>query len=137
MLGWFSFAHALASRKKRARRSSETSTSSEITLSATSRSRIGSWALKIMPMPPRPIGSTMRYLPIVSGWSCAGPRPPTLTARPGSGEPVPERLDDRAGLDEGVADHGDDLVGGAALAVDAAGLDLHVDDLAGDRLDLA
>src|SRR6266542_3430899 len=37
---------------------------------------MGSWALKIMPMPPRPIRSTTRYFPIFSGSPVA---PPTLT----------------------------------------------------------
>src|SRR5438552_14115794 len=88
-------------------------------------------------MPPRPIGSTIRYLPIVSGSRRAGPPPPMLTRPPGSGEPVAERLHGRSGLDQALADHGDDLFRGGSVAVDADGLHLYVDDFAGDRLDLA
>src|SRR5438105_4878782 len=82
MLGWFSLAQAWASRKKRARSSSVISISGEMTFSATCRSRMGSWALKIMPMPPRPIRSTTRYFPIFSGRRAA--LPPTLTMGAGS-----------------------------------------------------
>src|SRR5215831_10940753 len=63
MLGWLSRAQAWASRKKRARSSGVTSRR-ERTLRATARSRIGSRALKIVPMPPRPIRSITSYLPI-------------------------------------------------------------------------
>src|SRR5262245_66404487 len=37
-----------------------------MTLRATGRSRMGSWALKTVPIPPRPIRSMIRYLPM---WS--------------------------------------------------------------------
>src|SRR6266849_4863615 len=80
MLGWLNLAHACASRKKRARSSSVTSISLEITLRATARSRTGSWALKIMPMPPRPMRSMTWYLPIFSGI-----RRPTSPARAAHG----------------------------------------------------
>src|SRR5687767_758365 len=73
-LGWLRRAHACASRKNRARSSSVTSMSLEMTFSATVRSSIGSWALYTVPMPPRPMRSTIRYLP--SRWimPCAPPR---------------------------------------------------------------
>src|SRR5262245_3730456 len=64
IFGWLSFAHAWASRKKRARSSSVTSMSSEKTLMATERSSTGSCAFRIMPIPPRPIRSRTSYLPI-------------------------------------------------------------------------
>src|SRR6266545_417567 len=62
-LGWLRRAHAWASRKKRARSSSVTAMSLEMTFRATIRSSIGSWALYTVPMPPRPMRSTTRYLP--------------------------------------------------------------------------
>src|SRR5262245_17573114 len=52
-------------------------------------------------------------------------------------EPVAERLDDGTRLDEAVAHRGHDLLRARAVAVDADGLDLGVDHLAGDRFDLA
>src|SRR2546423_13242702 len=70
-----------------------------MTLSATWRSRMGSWALKIMPMPPRPIRSTTRYFPIFSGSPVA---PPTLTVEADS---------------RGVANEDDADVVAAALGV--------------------
>src|SRR5262245_56669476 len=62
-LGWLRRAQAWASRKKRARSSSVTSMSPEMTFSATVRSSIGSWALYTVRMPPRRMRSTIRYLP--------------------------------------------------------------------------
>src|SRR5262245_9997863 len=73
-LGWLSRAHAWASRKKRARISSVTSMSLEMTFSATVRSSIGSWALYTVPMPPRPMRSTTRYLPRRWIMPCRPPR---------------------------------------------------------------
>src|SRR5260370_25943814 len=44
-------------------------------------------------------------------------------------EPVAQRLDGGAGLDEGVAHGGHDLLGARAVAVDADGVDLRGDHL--------
>src|SRR5882724_6396309 len=52
-------------------------------------------------------------------------------------EPVAQRLDDRARLHEALAHRGHDLLRAGAVAVDADGLDLGVDELAGDGADLA
>src|SRR5262249_56130872 len=52
-------------------------------------------------------------------------------------QPVAQRLDDRARLDESLADRCHDLLRAGAVAVDADGLDLHVDHLARAGPDLA
>src|SRR5712692_8878304 len=52
-------------------------------------------------------------------------------------EPVAERLDNRARLHEALADGRHDPVCTLGVAVDADGLDAHVDGLARDRANLA
>src|SRR5207248_1994504 len=74
------------------------------------------------------------------------PTPPNVRSAPAkpwrssvllAAEPVAQRLDGGAGLDERVAHGGHDLLGARAVAVDADGVDPRVDHLAGDRADLA
>src|SRR5260370_3646686 len=53
------------------------------------------------------------------------------TSSSGLGQPLPERLHRAPRLDEPLADRDHDLLRAWAVAVDADGLDLDVDDLAG------
>ena len=63
-LGWVIFATALASREKRWMSSGSSAICDTMTLRATSRSRMVSWARYTIPIAPLPIGRTISYLPM-------------------------------------------------------------------------
>ena len=72
-LGWVMRATALASRSKRCFSSGSSAMAATITLRATSRSRMVSWARYTIPIAPLPSGLTMSYLPMRPESSLIGP----------------------------------------------------------------
>jgi len=78
MFGCMSLAAASASRRKRLRTISSASRPAEMTFTATSRFRAGSWARNTSPMAPWPILPTISYLPIRLGCNRADLTTPRL-----------------------------------------------------------